>query len=46
MVIINKKTNGLHPITQWDLVRIPLSYRDGVHWFIVDIHISALRYKD
>lgn len=30
MVIINKKTNGTHPITQWDLVRIPLSYRDGV----------------
>ena len=29
MVIINKKTNGTHPITQWDLVRIPLSYRMG-----------------
>ena len=29
MVIINKKTNGTHPVTQWDLVRIPLSYRMG-----------------
>ena len=29
MVIINKKTNGTNPITQWDLVRIPLSYRMG-----------------
>ena len=29
MVIINKKTNGTHPITQWDLVRIPLSYKIG-----------------
>ena len=35
MVIINKKTNGLHPITQWDLVRIPLSYRMGSIGFLI-----------
>ncbi|CAK7025904.1 MAG: hypothetical protein PARBB_01586 [Parabacteroides distasonis] len=27
MVIINKKTNGTHPIAQWNTNKIPLSYR-------------------